>query len=316
MRRVRSLTALFLAALAVSLGMSPATADELVLKNGKKITGTIVGYEHDMFRVETDFGVALVRKDKVVSIKISASEGATEKVGKKEAGNGENSEAAPPPAASNSGQAAQARPAPTPAEPQSAPPDSSRPATSPPEPPQPAVSHLLNEPLPPHLQEHVDGNTYVNDTFQFGMFKPPGWKVYEGVSRETGSGIAALGTEDEQTLLIVDRQVWSGAPDLKSDEAEARLRRTYQDYQKLSEELGQCDGHPAIRRTFKGVLDGAEWHGVTMHVERGNTVFGVIGLTSAEMYQFQQAVLNKIINSFHFLAPSSGVPARPPAETQ
>jgi hypothetical protein len=74
--------ALLIAALAASAAVLPAVADELTLKNGKKIVGTIVGYEHDMFRVETDFGVALVRKDKVVSIKISASEDAAGKAGK------------------------------------------------------------------------------------------------------------------------------------------------------------------------------------------------------------------------------------------
>jgi hypothetical protein len=312
-RQLRTPTALFIAALAAALAVSPARADELVLKNGKKIVGTIVGYEHDMFRVETDFGVALVRKDKVVSINISASEDAAAKGGK-------NTAPTAQPTAEGAERAAQPRPRAAQAEPPPAAGDSSRPApppqkpsVPPPQPPKPAVSRLLDEPLPAQLQEHVEGNTYVNDTFQFAMFKPPGWKVYEGVARETGSGIAAIGAEDEQTLLIVDRQVWSGAPDLKSDEAEGRLRRTYQDYQKLSEESDQCDGQPAIRRTFKGVLDGVEWHGVAVHVARGNTVFGIIGLTSAEMYQFQQAVLNKIINSFYFLAPSPGTPARPPA---
>ena len=157
----------------------------------------------------------------------------------------------------------------------------------------------------------MEGILYVNDTFHFGMFKPLDWKVYEGVPLETGSGIAAIGTEDEQTLLLVDRQVWSGTPDLKNDQAEARLRRTYQEYQRLSEQTGQCDGYPAIRRTFRGVLDGVEWYGIALHVQRGNTVFGIIGLTSAELYQFQQAVLNKILNSFHFLGPSQDAPAKP-----
>lgn len=320
MRGLRRLAALSIVALAAAAAVSPAQADELTLKNGKKVVGTIVGYEHDMFRVETDYGVALVRKDKVASIKISASEDATTKVGKdvvakvgKDAvGNGEkNTSATPPPASARSEATARARPLPTPAEPPPAPADSSRPAPPPPKPAPPPVSRVVDEPLPAHLQEHVDGNTYVNDTFQFAMFKPPDWKVYEEVPRETGSGITAIGTEDEQTLLIVDRQVWSGAPDLKSDEAEARLRRTYQDFRKLSEEPGQLDGHPAVHTTFQGVLDGVEWHGTAVHVARGNTVFGIIGLTSAEMYQFQQAVLNKIINSFHFLPASSETPAKP-----
>ena len=138
--------------------------------------------------------------------------------------------------------------------------------------------------MPAHLQEHVDGNTYFSDTFQFSMFKPPDWKIYEGVPKETGSGIMAMGTEDEQTLLIVDRQVWSGTPKLTSDQVEAKLRQTYQEYRRISEDAFECDGQTATRRTFTGVLDGAEWHGVAVHVIHGNMVFGIIGLTSAETF--------------------------------
>ena len=293
-RALWGVLAAVLAAVAVAL---PARADELTLATGKKIVGTIVGYEHDMFRVETDFGVALVRKDKVVSIKISPSNDAGAKNSK--------SEVAAPNTAAGASQAAGIPASAAKTEPPAAPAEAAKPAPSPPAPARPAVSRIIDEPLPAHIQEHVEGAQYVNDTFHFGMFRPLGWKVYEGVPRETGSGIAAIGTEDEQTLLLVDRQVWSGTPDLKNDQAEARLRRTYQDYQKLSEESGQCDGHPAIRRTFKGVLDGVEWYGTALDVQYGNTVFGIIGLTSAEMYQFQQAVLNKILNSFHFLSPSA-----------
>ena len=49
-------------------------AEEITLKDGQKIVGTIVGYEKDMFRVETDYGIALVRKDKVASIQVTKPE--------------------------------------------------------------------------------------------------------------------------------------------------------------------------------------------------------------------------------------------------
>ena len=166
--------------------------------------------------------------------------------------------------------------------------------------------------MPAHLQEHVDGTTYFSDTFQFSMFKPPDWKIFEGVPRETGSGIMAMGTDDDQTLLIVDRQVWSGTPQLTSDQVEARLRQTYQDYKRVSEEPLELDGMTATRRTFTGLLDGTEWHGVAVHVIHGNMVFGIIGLTSAETFQFQESVFNKIIKTFHFL-PSPNPAAVPAA---
>ncbi|HXY23053.1 MAG TPA: hypothetical protein VEI73_00250 [Candidatus Acidoferrum sp.] len=55
--------ALTFAVLAVS-----ARADEIRLKDGKKLYGVIVGYEDKMFKVKTDFGYVLVEKDKIASI--------------------------------------------------------------------------------------------------------------------------------------------------------------------------------------------------------------------------------------------------------
>ena len=43
-------------------------ADEIRLKDGKKLYGVIVGYEDNMFKVKTDYGYVLVEKDKIASI--------------------------------------------------------------------------------------------------------------------------------------------------------------------------------------------------------------------------------------------------------
>src|ERR1700681_1981096 len=48
-------------------------ADEIRLKDGTKISGTIVGFENDSFKVETSYGFALIQKDKVADINISAA---------------------------------------------------------------------------------------------------------------------------------------------------------------------------------------------------------------------------------------------------
>src|SRR5579872_672895 len=45
-----------------------ARADEIRLKDGKKLYGIIVAYEDNMFKVKTDFGYVLVEKDKIASI--------------------------------------------------------------------------------------------------------------------------------------------------------------------------------------------------------------------------------------------------------
>src|ERR1700756_4979545 len=53
---------------AIWLSASGAFADEIRLKDGKKLYGVIVAYEDGMFKVKTDFGFVLVEKDKIASI--------------------------------------------------------------------------------------------------------------------------------------------------------------------------------------------------------------------------------------------------------
>src|ERR1700685_2479443 len=48
-----------------------ARADELKLKDGNTVVGTIVGFEEHSFKVKTSYGFAEVQKDQVVSIVIS-----------------------------------------------------------------------------------------------------------------------------------------------------------------------------------------------------------------------------------------------------
>ena len=64
-----------LVVLAVALfgATAAARADEIRLKDGKKLYGVIVAYEDNMFKVKTDFGYVLVEKDKIASIVPSIS---------------------------------------------------------------------------------------------------------------------------------------------------------------------------------------------------------------------------------------------------
>src|SRR6202158_3472133 len=62
-----------LAAIALS-----ARADEIQLKDGKKLYGVIVAYEDNMFKVKTDFGFVLVEKDKISKIIPSTPTGKSE----------------------------------------------------------------------------------------------------------------------------------------------------------------------------------------------------------------------------------------------
>src|SRR5579863_3247415 len=54
--------------LAMTTLAANASADEIRLKDGKKLYGVIVAYEDNMFKIKTDFGYVLVEKDKIASI--------------------------------------------------------------------------------------------------------------------------------------------------------------------------------------------------------------------------------------------------------
>src|SRR6266852_9872565 len=55
-------------ALLLAIAALPARADEIRLKDGKKLYGVIVAYEENMFKVKTDFEYVLVERDKIASI--------------------------------------------------------------------------------------------------------------------------------------------------------------------------------------------------------------------------------------------------------
>jgi hypothetical protein len=70
------------AALLVTVGAAvfaprPLRADDLKLKDGTTISGTIVGFEEHSFKVKTSYGFAVVQKDQVVSIVVSDASKAT-----------------------------------------------------------------------------------------------------------------------------------------------------------------------------------------------------------------------------------------------
>src|SRR4029077_5534954 len=80
--KMRGSLTLALVALMLSAAATSAQADEIRLKDGKKLYGVIVSYEDNMFKVKTDFGYVLVEKDKIASIVPSAPAGATPKTDK------------------------------------------------------------------------------------------------------------------------------------------------------------------------------------------------------------------------------------------
>jgi hypothetical protein len=267
-------------AFALLLFASAASADELKLKDGTKITGKIVGYEGESFKVETSYGFALVRRDKVASIVVS--DDAKPAAANSEPAKSEAAKTTSPPAS-----------APTQAPPQRAaapPPAKVTPPAPPPEP--------VN-------RETVEGTSYINHTYGFQMYKPPSWRVIEGAQRLLPSAIVAMGTNDETTLMVLGRTRQSGALDAHVAATDRQLRQVYQNFRVLSDQRTTIAGLPAFERRFRGSVEERDWSCVLVSFARGADTFTILGMTAADsdLVQIQENVIARALASLEFQQP-------------
>jgi hypothetical protein len=247
-------------------------ADELRLKDGTVITGNIVGFENGAFKVETSYGFALVKKEKVESIKITETKAESKPApAKKEAAESKPPAQTPPPAAT---------PSPPPASAQAAP----------------------KPPAEVPIREELQGSYYVNHTYGFRMFKPPSWQVIEGARRALPTAVVAMGTGDETTLLIVGREPLTHSLEAHAAATEKQLRDIYENYRPQGEQRASVAGFAAVERRFRGLANGREWSATTLSFARGNDLYTILGMTYADsdLIQIQENVIHRTISSLQF----------------
>jgi hypothetical protein len=302
--------AISIAVLALFAFCPALRADDLKLKDGTTISGTIVGFEENSFKVKTSYGFAEVQKDQVVSIVISA--GAKKKESEKK-----SEPASDASAATDASATKPSKPAPTVANNSAAPtssaalssssaptPDSkatNKPATAsvpPPTPPAPA------QPAAPEpMREEVNGNSYVNDTYGFRMYKPPAWKVIEGARTLLPGSITAMGTDDQTTYLLIGQQ--SGASQSVATDMDAtdrRLREIMENFRPLDEKHLTISGAPAVERHFRGSIEQRDWSGVVVYIPHDSHLYTIFGMTIADtdLVQIQENVIARAISSLQF----------------
>ena len=311
---------------ALLLPTPAARADEIKLKDGSKIIGTIVGFEDNSFKVKTSYGFAVVQKDQVVSIVVTDSAKKPEPNAPKTSAAPASTSASPPiPSSAKSDKtehaatAAASRQAPpadtgasdlveyphTDTSPESA---NSAPSSAPAKnPPQPKVTPVAAPPppkpaAPEPMREEVSGNTYTNDTFGFRMYKPPDWHVIPGASKILPGAITAMGTDDQTTYLMIGQE--TGGKSLTSviDAADKRLHDVMDNFRPLDEKHVTISGVTAIERRFRGSVDDHDWSGVAVYIPRGNSVYTIFGMTlaSTDLVQIQENVISRAITSLQF----------------
>lgn len=317
MRRY-SLSATAVILLLSAAALRAAHADEFKLKDGSTVVGTVVGYQGNSFKVKTSYGYALVEKDKIVSIKIAnapepspeekdAAKPATEKPTIKAAKAAEeHASAAPSKTPEKAAMAGKSKPEVVSAQPSSAATASSVSAAAPSVAVQPAAVATTAASTPPEpqpIREKISGNTYINDTYEFEMYKPPDWQVMDGARSVLPGAVAAMGTDDQSTYLVVGQQPAGKSTAADSAAMEQRLNEILVNYRPIGDEHLTVSGEPIVAHRFRGSVDEHDWSGFMVFMPRGAKLYTIFGMTRADddLVQIQENVIRRTIASFQFL---------------
>jgi hypothetical protein len=330
------------AALTVALCATAASAraDEIRLKDGKKLYGVIVAYEDNMFKVKTDYGYVLVEKDKIASIVPSTPAGEAPKPDKTPAAKkdpAKSAEPKPEPAVAFSSEEAtgttnasaksadpvagkreKAAPKitnsavkpeiPAPTTTSAVPPAIRGPAGEPAGGSNAALAASVTqpaapkEPEPPAIREDIQGNVYTNHTHGFRMYKAPSLSLMEDARNALPNAIVALGTLNQSTLLVVGKEESKAALDAAAATIEKRLSEIYENYKRISQRKTVVGGLPAVEYHYRGTADGHDWSGTLVVISRGTDVFTALGMTYADndLIQIQENVISRSIASLDF----------------
>src|ERR1700676_560222 len=266
-----------------------ARADEIRLKDGKKLYGVIVAYEDNMFKVKTDYGYVLVEKDKIASIVPStpASEAPkTDKtpVAKKDPATGAEPKAEPAVASSAEGTTSATNASAKSAEPAAA---GKREKTGP---------KITNAAVKPEVPAATKTNGVAP------TLTAPSWQLNEEARKKLPNAIVALGTYNQSTLMVIGEEQSKAALDMAAATVEKRLSEIYDNYRRISQRKTVVGGLPAVEYHYRGMADGHDWSGTLVVISRGTDVFTVLGMTYADndLIQIQENVINRSIASLDF----------------
>lgn len=315
-------TARLVFAISLAFGCLAVRADEFHLKDGSTVIGTIVGYQGSAFRVKTSYGYALVERSSVASITVTAhsassekKSGTEEKRAKTEASNQDPRDPPAKHAADETVSRKLAAPSTAGASvsinnsaanrvPQTA--SLQRPSA----PVAQTSGTSANAPTnavpigPPPVQEKVLDNLYVNETYAFQLYKPPDWQLIQGARAALPGAIAALGTSDQTTYLIIGLEQADDTLLAHVTVTNDRLADSFDNFRPTALRQTLIGGFPAVEYQFQGMAENQLWSGTVALIRHGQETFTIFGVTAAtsDLVQIQQNVISRAIASLQFVA--------------
>ena len=152
------------------------------------------------------------------------------------------------------------------------------------------------------IRDEIRGNLYVNLTYGFQMYKPPSWDLIPDARKALPDAVAALGTSDQTTLLVIGLEHTKDSLDAHSAATDKALSGVYENYRLISTRHVTVAGLPAVEQRSRGTADGHDWSVVLLTFLRGNDAFTLLGMTWADsdLIQVQENVIAKTVNSLTF----------------
>jgi len=152
------------------------------------------------------------------------------------------------------------------------------------------------------IREYIVANTYINQTYSFKMYRPPEWGLMDAAHNVLPGSIAALGTDDQKTYLLVGAAQATGSLDSDLRATDSKLKEILDHYRALRDSNIVVSGFPALERHFRGGVDQQEWAGSVVVFERGEHLYIVLGMTQADtdLSQFQENIVQRVITSIDF----------------
>jgi hypothetical protein len=156
----------------------------------------------------------------------------------------------------------------------------------------------------------VRGNLYINETYGFQMYRAPDWQPIVAARAALPNAIAALGTSDQSTMVIIGRDRAHDSLDAQAATTEKAVQEIYENYRPMPPQRITVAGSPAIERQFRGLAEKRDWAVTLVTLDRNGDVFTIFAMTDAnsELVQFQANVISKAISSLQFTAPTADGP--------
>ncbi len=145
----------------------------------------------------------------------------------------------------------------------------------------------------------------MNSTYGFQMYKPPSWDLIPAARKALPDAVAALGTYDQTTLLVIGRAHTKDSLDARAAATGKALTEAYDNYRVISTKRMSIAGFPAIEQRSRGTADGRDWSVILLTFLKGNDAFTMLGMTWADsdLIQMQENVIAKSLNSLTFSTP-------------